>query len=113
MDMDFFVILIFILVGVIEILLGLPLLYEKIKPNRFYGFRLPKTVNNEDIWYNINKYTAKDMIISGIVIIIGMLILLLFKSSVSLSQIVLIGTILIVITLIIFFIRGLNYLKKL
>ena len=113
MDIDFFVILIFILVGVIEILLGLPLLYEKIKPNWFYGFRLPKTVNNEDIWYNINKYTAKDMIISGIVIIIGMLILLLFKSSVSLSQIVLIGTILIVITLIIFFIRGLNYLKKL
>ena len=42
-------VIIFALIGFIEIILGIPLLLEKIKPNRFYGFRTSKIMSNKDI----------------------------------------------------------------
>lgn len=46
----------FTLSGLLLISLAIPLIQEKIKPNWFYGFRVPKTINNPHIWYPVNKY---------------------------------------------------------
>jgi len=43
----------------------------KIKPNWLYGFRLPKTLSDEDICYKTNKYVGRDFIFAGILVIFG------------------------------------------
>lgn len=40
----------------IIIAISIPLILEKVKPNRVYGFRTQKTLSNEIIWYQANKF---------------------------------------------------------
>jgi uncharacterized membrane protein len=49
--------------------LGIPLALGKVKPNSFYGFRIAKTLNDESVWYKVNRFAGKAFIGSGIVII--------------------------------------------
>jgi len=59
--------------GLLLILLSIPLLAEKIPMNRFYGFRIPKSLESRENWFKINKYGGKQLIFwSMILIIIGM-----------------------------------------
>ena len=53
--------------GLLIALLGIPLLRRKVKPNRLYGFRTPKTLGNETIWYEANAYAGRLMCIVGLV----------------------------------------------
>ena len=110
---SFTLIIIFVLAGFMEVILGMPLLLEKIKPNWFYGFRTPKTMSNKEIWYKSNKYLGRDFIIIGIILIIGSLFLLLPGISFSLAEIAYIELFLTLIPIIIVLIRGFVYLKKL
>ncbi|HNB52851.1 MAG TPA: SdpI family protein, partial [Anaerolineales bacterium] len=48
-------------------LIALPLIAEKIKPNPFYGFRVPATLKNPKLWYDVNKYFAKRLLVVGLV----------------------------------------------
>ncbi len=57
-------------IGLIEIIFAIPMLKEKIKPNNWYGFRTTKTLSDPDIWYRANNYSAREMIVSGIVLLI-------------------------------------------
>ena len=51
------------LTGLILIVVSIPLIYGKIKPNRWYWFRTPATLSDEQIWYKANKQTSIDMCI--------------------------------------------------
>lgn len=66
----------FTVVGVTFVLLGLPLKHEKVPPNWFYGFRTPKTLSSNEIWYAVNRVAGIDMIRAGVVITAVSLILL-------------------------------------
>lgn len=57
--------------GVLLILLSLPLLFEKVKPNPLYGFRVPETLNDPAAWYSVNKYFARYLLATGMVITIA------------------------------------------
>jgi uncharacterized membrane protein len=113
MDENLLIIIIFILVGIMEIILGIPLIYKKIKPNWFYGFRLPETVSNKEIWYKVNKQTGKDFVISGFILIITSLILLILIRSIDIITITMIQTIVLLVTITAIIARGLALLKKL
>ncbi len=52
-------------IGLLSIIISLPLLFEKVKPNPIYGFRIRKTLENEAIWYAVNKHFAKRLLVSG------------------------------------------------
>lgn len=45
--------------GLVLALISLPLIAGKIKPNPFYGFRIPLTLDNPELWYATNQYFAK------------------------------------------------------
>jgi SdpI/YfhL protein family len=61
------------------IVISIPLLYEKIKPNGWYGFRTQKTLSSEEIWYKANKYMSKDLIKLGCLIILYNLVVFILK----------------------------------
>jgi hypothetical protein len=54
------------LAGLGLVALALPLLLGKVGPNPFYGFRLLTTLNNPNIWYAVNTYAAKRLIVAGV-----------------------------------------------
>ncbi len=103
----------YIIVGILQMLVGVPLIFEKIKPNSLYGFRLPKTMSNEEIWYKANKYVGRDFVVAGGIVMISSLIFLIFKSSFSLVETAFIGASILVISVVAILVRGLLYLKKL
>jgi nitric oxide reductase large subunit len=47
--------------GILLALLSIPLMRRKIPPNGLYGFRIPKTLNNPDLWYVVNQFSARRM----------------------------------------------------
>ena len=106
-------IIIFILVGLSEIISGLPLLLEKVKPNWLYGLRFLRAMSSEEIWYKSNKYFGRDIVVSGILLVLASLILLLFKSSLSLTETFLFCLFFIALPIIIILIGAFIYLKKL
>jgi len=112
MEYDILLILTIILIGILEIIVGLPLLFGKIKPNWIYGFRLPKTLSSDEIWYKSNRYVGRDFVITGIVVTLGSLFLYIFRFSFSIIEITWIGVSLLIIPLIVVLIRGVIYLKQ-
>ncbi len=56
------------IIVIILILVSVPLHLEKIKMNRFYGFRIRKAFESEENWYRINKYGAKALMCWSLVI---------------------------------------------
>ena len=47
-------------------LISLPLIARKIKPNPFYGFRVQQTLDDPQVWYETNQYSAKRLFAVGI-----------------------------------------------
>jgi hypothetical protein len=52
-------------VGLLTNLFCLPLLWGKVKRNRFYGFRLAQAFVSEEEWARINRYGAKALMLWG------------------------------------------------
>ena len=78
-----FILVLFVIGGVLFVVLGLPLNYEKVPPNWFYGFRTRKTLSSKEIWYPVNRVTGIDMIRIGIVIAASALVMLGLRHSVA------------------------------
>ncbi len=55
--------------GLVLTMISLPLIAGKIKPNALYGFRVPATLDNPDLWYPVNRYAAKRLLIAGLLMI--------------------------------------------
>ncbi len=60
--------LIYIFGGLGMALIAIPMIQRWVKPNPFYGFRTPKTLSSETVWYEINEYSGKRLFIAGIFI---------------------------------------------
>ena len=58
------------LAGFLFIAISLPLIYQKVPPNRLYGFRVRKTLANPRIWYAANRIAGIDLLLTGIVIVL-------------------------------------------
>lgn len=52
-------------VGVIYTALGVPLALGRVAPNGWYGVRIPKTMENQDVWYSVNRTCGRAMIACG------------------------------------------------
>jgi uncharacterized membrane protein len=57
----------YLLTGLLFMALSIPLIQRRVKPNPWYGFRVPKTLRDERIWYKANAYSGVLMFLSGAV----------------------------------------------
>jgi len=60
--------LMFAFLGVFFVGLSIPLIRNRVQPNRFYGFRTQKTLSDPKIWYEVNHISGKDLFVAGILI---------------------------------------------
>lgn len=56
----------FVGIGLLSIIIALPLIMRLIKPNPFYGFRIQRTLEDPQVWYSVNEYFARHLLIVGI-----------------------------------------------
>ena len=67
-----------IMASVVFILISIPLLKRKIPMNRWYGARFKKSFESDENWYLINAYSAKQLILWSIpLLVIGVVTLFL------------------------------------
>lgn len=55
--------------------ISVPLILQKIPPNGLYGFRIPATLNNPALWYRVNAYAGRRLLVVGLGTAIGSIIL--------------------------------------
>jgi uncharacterized membrane protein len=67
----------FSLVGVLFIGISVPLIQKRVPPNRYYGFRTPKTLSDPDLWYKANHVSGIDLFIAGALITVSSLTMML------------------------------------
>ncbi len=65
----------YVIFGLLLVGLSVPLLLDKIPPNGWYGFRVPSTLYNPDLWYKVNRYAARWLLLSGIVTVVAAVVL--------------------------------------
>ncbi len=57
----------FVVSGLVLIGISIPLIQGRVKPNYWYGFRTKRTLNDPHIWYDVNAYAGKRLLISGVI----------------------------------------------
>jgi hypothetical protein len=55
--------------------LSIPLILHKIPPNGLYGFRIPSTLENPDLWYKVTAYSGRRFLVTGLGTSLGAIIL--------------------------------------
>jgi hypothetical protein len=65
----------YIVTGLLLVGLSLPLIYRKVPPNYWYGFRVRATLENEEVWYPANEYAGKRLFWVGIGTVVSALAL--------------------------------------
>lgn len=58
-------VLTFTFVGTLLIAVALPMLLRRLKPNAWYGLRVPATMEDEWVWYEANAGSGRDLIVLG------------------------------------------------
>ena len=58
--------IVFVGAGLLLAGIAVPMILKVIPPNPFYGFRVPKTMNNPEIWYEINTYSGWWLFAAGL-----------------------------------------------
>lgn len=65
----------FKLIPILIVLLAIPLLFDKIPPNRWYGFRTVTSMSSDQAWYHSNKIAAKGMCVAAAIWMAASLVL--------------------------------------
>ena len=67
--------------GALMVVLAIPMILQRVRPNPWYGFKTRKTLSDERIWYPANRYAGKALLIAGAVVAVSALALYLVAGS--------------------------------
>lgn len=73
-------------IGLMFIGLGLPLIFNRVPPNRWYGFRTRKTLSATKYWYAANRISGKNLVLAGTIQTASALLVLICGQSLSASD---------------------------
>ena len=62
-----FLMLMYTFSGLLLVVLSIPLIFGKIGPNPWYGFRVRKTLSDPAIWYPANAFAGKRLLVVGLI----------------------------------------------
>jgi SdpI/YfhL protein family len=62
--------LLFPALGLLLVALGWPMATRRVRPNRWYGLRVPATLADEGVWYEANAVAGRSMMALGAVLVL-------------------------------------------
>lgn len=101
----------FIACGLLFVALAVPLLQRRIAPNGWYGFRVPRTLDNADRWYAVNAYAARYLIWGGVAT--AVIACVGFLPGISVDLYLWLMTVVVLIGPLVSLVLGLRYLRTL
>jgi uncharacterized membrane protein len=69
--------------GLLVALLSWPMMYDKIPPNRFYGFRTPRTLSDPNVWYPANRVAGRNLVVAGVIVCMTALVLYAIRNTIT------------------------------
>ena len=54
--------------GILLLLASLPMIMQRVPPNRWYGFRTPRTQADPKVWYPANRIAGQFLAFAGLLI---------------------------------------------
>jgi len=111
--MPYLISLSFAAVGVLYMGIAVPMIRGRVKRNPWYGFRTPKTLSSDAIWYPANAYSGRAMFAAGAVITAGSLVTLPFAGLLGVSNVATIGLVLLIATMLVTLWKSFSFLRGL
>lgn len=68
MSEDAILLLVNVATGVVLLIGGFPMWRGWIKPNHWWGFRTPRTLSDERVWYEANRFTGLGLTVAAVLI---------------------------------------------
>jgi len=56
-------------IGLLLVLVSIPLVLRWVPRNRLYGFRIPATLGNESVWYDVNALHGRHLLSLGVLMV--------------------------------------------
>jgi hypothetical protein len=100
------------LIGLLLIGLSIPLMRGKVPPNSWYGFRIRLTLDNPEIWYPMNAWAARRLLVVGLVTVIAALFTPLIPET-ALPGYSLLVSIFLVVSVLLILAFGIRYARSL
>ncbi len=85
--------------GLLIVLLAIPMILGKVRPNRLYGFRTRKTLSDPEIWFPANRAAGFAMVVAGLAMMIAAGCLMLFWKDIPLDALGLIQLALVIVAI--------------
>ncbi len=104
---------VFLLSGVVEMAIAMPMIRGKIRRNALYGFRTPKTLASDAIWYPANAYAGRAMFAAGFVLAAGCALLLPFAAFLAKDTVVFVGLALTFVPMILVLVKSFQFIRRL
>lgn len=67
--------ILFVLSSLLLIGVSIPLIQRRVRPNPWYGFRTPKTLESETVWYDANEFSGRMLLRAGVITLIATIVL--------------------------------------
>jgi uncharacterized membrane protein len=71
------------LMGIALILASVPMIIGSVPPNRWYGFRTPRTQSDPKVWYPANRIAGQYLAFAGLLIVLATLGVALLQKQIS------------------------------
>ena len=99
------------IIGALEVLFAYPLFRKLVPPNWFYGFTTARVLNSSAVWYEVNRYYGRDMLLAGLLaVVVGGVLEWLHVPTQPLPVLAAIGVL--VVPLVVIFVRATAYLRR-
>jgi uncharacterized membrane protein len=98
--------------GLLLAALAVPLIRRRVPPNAFYGLRIPETLADDEVWYEANARSGRDLLRAGLGIALGSGLLALVPWSEP-AIYALVVTVLLLVVVIVYAIRSIRMAKEL
>lgn len=100
-------------VGILFMAIAIPLIQARVPRNVWYGFRTPKTLSSDSIWYAANAYMGRHLFRCGRILAAGGILLWLFQARLAEGWVVGLSLLLLLVPLVVTLARSLRYLSSL
>jgi len=57
--------------GLLLSILSVPLILGRVPPNPLYGFRVASTLDDPKLWYAVNRYSGRRLLVVGVLAVAG------------------------------------------
>ena len=105
--------LVFLFDGLLIAAVSLPLIASRVPRNRIYGFRTPKTLASDEVWYEANRFAGRQLFGAGLAQVVGAVVLLMLAGRLDTDTVGFAGLALTLVPLGVALMRSFGYLRRL